>query len=109
MALTARLRSRGRCVRADADSAGQGEADARHHAGVPQPGALLGGERRCHAGPCIQKQPSERPLTLEVLAPPQALRKAGLGDANLVQLACWNEQLQAAFERMANVKEYRCG
>jgi hypothetical protein len=38
----------------------------------------------------------------------QALRKAGLGDANLAQLAAWNMQLQAAFERMANIKEYRC-
>ena len=37
----------------------------------------------------------------------QALRKAGLGDANLAQLAEWHLQLQAAFERMANIKEYR--
>lgn len=36
------------------------------------------------------------------------LRTAGLGDAQLAQLASWVLQLQVAFERMANTKEYRC-
>ena len=38
----------------------------------------------------------------------QALRRAGLGDAQAAQLAAWAQQLHAAVERMANVKEYRC-
>jgi len=38
----------------------------------------------------------------------QALRRAGLGDAQAAGLAAWAQQLHAAVERMANVKEYRC-
>ncbi len=38
----------------------------------------------------------------------QALRRAGLGDAQAAGLAAWGQQLHAAVERMANVKEYRC-
>ena len=38
----------------------------------------------------------------------QVLQTSGLGDGNLSLLAAWNLQLQMAFERMANIKEYRC-
>jgi hypothetical protein len=38
----------------------------------------------------------------------EMLRTAGLGDAQLAQLANWVLQLQTSFERMANTKEYRC-
>ena len=38
----------------------------------------------------------------------QALRRAGLGNAQAAQLGAWAQQLHAAVERMANVKEYRC-
>ena len=38
----------------------------------------------------------------------QALRRAGLGDAQAARLGAWAQQLHAAVERMANVKEYRC-
>ncbi len=37
----------------------------------------------------------------------EVLRSAGLGDAQLAQLADWNFQLHLSFERMANIKEYR--
>ncbi|CAL8461728.1 g1259 [Coccomyxa elongata] len=37
----------------------------------------------------------------------EVLRSAGLGDAQLAQLAAWNFQLHLSFERMANIKEYR--
>ncbi|KAK9846324.1 hypothetical protein WJX81_001504 [Elliptochloris bilobata] len=37
----------------------------------------------------------------------EALRRVGLGDAQAAQLAAWAQQLHAAVERMANVKEYR--
>ena len=37
----------------------------------------------------------------------QALQTSGLGDGHLSQLAAWNLQLQMAFERMSNIKEYR--
>ena len=40
--------------------------------------------------------------------PLQVLQTSGLGDGNLSLLAAWNLQLQMAFERMANIKEYRC-
>lgn len=37
----------------------------------------------------------------------EVLRSAGLGDAQLAQLADWNFQLHLSFERMSNIKEYR--
>lgn len=37
----------------------------------------------------------------------QVLQTSGLGDGHSSQLAAWNLQLQMAFERMANIKEYR--
>ena len=55
----------------------------------------------------VMMLPCRQRLTILLRGFRQVLRKAGLGDANLAQLAEWHLQLQAAFERMANIKEYR--
>ena len=102
------------CVLAwpDEDSAGACKADAGAHTGIPQAGAVVWGARSTLE---FALTATEMHLQLVLRSQrlhercwgPQALRKAGLGDANLAQLAEWHLQLQAAFERMANIKEYR--